>query len=127
MNTIQIFKVDQKDKAILILLSLGEFRKVIELLHSLRCNDRAALLIQACQQLRIDIKKNCDAEENRSNDADALIEGLKEDVFLEYSRMLLNYGMIPACSYFCQFAGSKGADMLNEINKLTKKSEIKKH
>uniref|UniRef100_A0A6I8Q846 WD repeat-containing protein 11 n=1 Tax=Xenopus tropicalis TaxID=8364 RepID=A0A6I8Q846_XENTR len=42
--------INQKYKAILVLLSLGSFRKVIEMLHTMRCFDRAALFSDACLQ-----------------------------------------------------------------------------
>ncbi|KAM7409083.1 hypothetical protein PAMA_002674 [Pampus argenteus] len=41
-------QVNQKSKAILVLLSLGCFYKVGEMLHSMRYFDRAALFIEAC-------------------------------------------------------------------------------
>ncbi|KAK3553820.1 hypothetical protein QTP70_012214 [Hemibagrus guttatus] len=41
-------QVNQKSKAILVLLSLGCFQKVGEMLHSMRYFDRAALFIEAC-------------------------------------------------------------------------------
>uniref|UniRef100_A0A7N8X655 WD repeat-containing protein 11 n=1 Tax=Mastacembelus armatus TaxID=205130 RepID=A0A7N8X655_9TELE len=41
-------QVNQKSKAILVLLSLGCFHKVGEMLHSMRQFDRAALFIEAC-------------------------------------------------------------------------------
>ncbi|GAB0191962.1 WD repeat-containing protein 11 [Grus japonensis] len=41
-------QVNQKSKAILVLLSLGCFTKVAEMLHSMRYFDRAALFVEAC-------------------------------------------------------------------------------
>uniref|UniRef100_A0A4W3H4F0 WD repeat-containing protein 11 n=1 Tax=Callorhinchus milii TaxID=7868 RepID=A0A4W3H4F0_CALMI len=41
-------QVNQKSKAILVFLSLGCFRKVAEMLHSMRYFDRAALFLEAC-------------------------------------------------------------------------------
>ncbi|MEQ2159133.1 hypothetical protein GOODEAATRI_019419 [Goodea atripinnis] len=41
-------QVNQKSKAIMVLLSLGCFYKVGEMLHSMRYFDRAALFIEAC-------------------------------------------------------------------------------
>uniref|UniRef100_A0A8C9L808 WD repeat-containing protein 11 n=1 Tax=Pavo cristatus TaxID=9049 RepID=A0A8C9L808_PAVCR len=41
-------QINQKSKAILVLLSLGCFTKVAEMLHSMRYFDRAALFVEAC-------------------------------------------------------------------------------
>ena len=39
-----------QSKALLVLLSLGQFHKVVEMLYSMRCFDRAACFIEACMQ-----------------------------------------------------------------------------
>ncbi|XP_037759291.1 WD repeat-containing protein 11 isoform X3 [Chelonia mydas] len=41
-------QVNQKSKAILVLLSLGSFTRVAEMLHSMRYFDRAALFVEVC-------------------------------------------------------------------------------
>ncbi|CAI5774956.1 repeat-containing 11 [Podarcis lilfordi] len=41
-------QINQKSKAILVLLSLGCFMRVAEMLHSMRYFDRAALFVEAC-------------------------------------------------------------------------------
>ncbi|KAL7990561.1 hypothetical protein Chor_013991 [Crotalus horridus] len=41
-------QINQKSKAILVLLSLGCFMRVAEMLHSMRHFDRAALFLEAC-------------------------------------------------------------------------------
>ncbi|CAM4707610.1 unnamed protein product, partial [Lepidochelys kempii] len=41
-------QVNQKSKAILVLLSLGCFTRVAEMLHSMRYFDRAALFVEVC-------------------------------------------------------------------------------
>ncbi|KAK1333326.1 hypothetical protein QTO34_005709 [Cnephaeus nilssonii] len=43
-------QVNQKSKALLVLLSLGCFSSVAEMLHSMRYFDRAALFVEACLQ-----------------------------------------------------------------------------
>lgn len=118
-------QVDQKDKAILILLFLGQFRRAVELLHSQRCFDRAALFILACQQFDVDVTNGNYNESCSDHNTNASsFDDLKELVFLEYSRVLLNYGLIPSCEYYCQFAGSKGADMLAEITRVKRKPDL---
>ena len=39
-----------QSKAVLVMLSLGQFTRVIEMLYSMRYFDRAALFIEACQE-----------------------------------------------------------------------------
>jgi len=97
-------QINQKDKAILILLSLGQFLKVIELLYGLRHFDRAALFIEAFREFNL-----LDVPE------DSPAATLIQMVFLEYARFLLNLGMREACDYYCRQAGSKGKQLLAEI------------
>ena len=39
--------------AVLVLLSVGQFVRVVELLHQMRHFDRAALFVEACQQFQL--------------------------------------------------------------------------
>ena len=96
-------QINHKDKAILILLSLGQFVKVIELLYGLRHFDRAALFIEACREFRL-----IDVEEPS-------VAPLVQTVFLEYGRFLLNLGIKDACEYYCKMSGDKGKVLLAEI------------
>lgn len=95
-------QVDQKNKAMLVLLSLGQFTRVVELLYSQRYFDRAALFIEACREFGL---------LNVSDD----IRGLVESVFLEYARFLLSLGLTKASEYYCRQAGQKGQALLSEL------------
>ncbi|XP_075072416.1 WD repeat-containing protein 11 [Mixophyes fleayi] len=94
--------INQKYKAILVLLSLGCFRKVIEMLHSMRCFDRAALFLEACLQ--------CSAIE-MSDETNKLLS----TVFADYARSLRAIGFTQGALRFCQKAGDAGSELLSEL------------
>ncbi|KAK7110591.1 WD repeat-containing protein 11-like [Littorina saxatilis] len=95
-------QVNQKSKALLVLLSLGHFHKVVEMLYSMRCFDRAACFIEACLEF--------EALE-KTEETDPLFEA----VFLEYARFLINLGHGKAASHYCSLAGDKGAQLYKEV------------
>ncbi|KAK7498382.1 hypothetical protein BaRGS_00010336, partial [Batillaria attramentaria] len=95
-------QVNQKSKALLVLLSLGQFHKVVEMLYSMRCFDRAACFIEACLEFEALAK----TEETAP---------LFEAVFLEYARYLINLGHGKAASHYCSLAGDKGAQLYKEV------------
>ncbi|XP_014675037.1 PREDICTED: WD repeat-containing protein 11-like [Priapulus caudatus] len=95
--------VNLKSKAVLILLSLGQFNKVIEMLYSMRQFRRAALFIEACLEFEV---------LNISSDNDALIEA----VYLEYGRYLSNLGNKTAAVHYCGKAGDKGQQLRKELD-----------
>lgn len=95
-------QVNQKSKAVLVLLSLGQFHKVVEMLYSMRCFDRAACFIEACLEFGALTK----TEETGP---------LFEAVFLEYARYLINLGHGKAASHYCTLAGDKGAQLYKEV------------
>ena len=96
-------QVDQKDKAMLVLLSLGHFERVLELLYSQRHFDRAMLFVESCREFGFQLEKT---DESRV---------LVESIFLEYARFLLNLGLTKASEYYCRQAGQRGQSMLTEI------------
>ncbi|XP_069609757.1 WD repeat-containing protein 11 isoform X3 [Ranitomeya imitator] len=103
--------INQKYKAILVLLSLGCFRKVIEMLHSMRCFDRAALFLEAClQNSAIEI----------SDETNKLISA----VFADYARTLRSIGFTQGALHFALKAGDGGAELVSELH--SNKSEDKK-
>uniref|UniRef100_A0A3Q2PQI0 WD repeat-containing protein 11 n=1 Tax=Fundulus heteroclitus TaxID=8078 RepID=A0A3Q2PQI0_FUNHE len=85
-------QVNQKSKAILVLLSLGCFYKVAEMLHSMRYFDRAALFIEAC-----------------------LKSGVMEAAFLEYARLLRSLGLREGAALWASRAGSAGEQLMEEL------------
>ncbi|XP_078587664.1 WD repeat-containing protein 11-like isoform X3 [Branchiostoma floridae x Branchiostoma japonicum] len=94
--------VNYKSKAILVLLSLGHFLKVLELLYSMRHFDRAALFAEACLEFGVLILN----EETSS---------LIEAIFLEYARYLHNLGNLTAMEHYCHKAGGKGQQLLRDV------------
>uniref|UniRef100_A0A7M4EW33 WD repeat domain 11 n=1 Tax=Crocodylus porosus TaxID=8502 RepID=A0A7M4EW33_CROPO len=95
-------QVNQKSKAILVLLSLGCFTRVAEMLHSMRYFDRAALFVEAC--LRYDaIEVN--------EDTNKLIHA----IFADYARSLKTLGFKHGSIQFASKAGAAGKDLLNEL------------
>ncbi|XP_025096054.1 WD repeat-containing protein 11-like [Pomacea canaliculata] len=95
-------QVNQKSKALLVMLSLGQFHKVVEMLYSMRCFDRAACFIEACIEFGVLAK---------TNDTGPLFEA----VFLEYARYLINLGHGKGASHYCSQAGEKGSQLHQEV------------
>uniref|UniRef100_A0A671XA74 WD repeat domain 11 n=1 Tax=Sparus aurata TaxID=8175 RepID=A0A671XA74_SPAAU len=85
-------QVNHKSKAILVLLSLGCFYKVGEMLHGMRQFDRAALFIEAC-----------------------LKYGVMEAAFLEYARLLRSLGLREGAALWASRAGSAGEQLMEEL------------
>ncbi|XP_053163525.1 WD repeat-containing protein 11 isoform X2 [Hemicordylus capensis] len=98
-------QINQKSKAILVLLSLGCFLRVAEMLHSMRYFDRAALFIEACLKYGT-IEVNEDAKK------------LIHAVFADYARNLKTLGFIQAAASFASKAGEAGKDLLHELEQL---------
>ncbi|XP_061491807.1 WD repeat-containing protein 11 isoform X4 [Rhineura floridana] len=98
-------QINQKSKAILVLLSLGCFMRVAEMLHSMRYFDRAALFVEACLNYGT-IEVNEDAKK------------LIHAVFADYARSLKTLGFKQAATLFASKAGSAGKDLLNELEQL---------
>ncbi|ESO13031.1 hypothetical protein HELRODRAFT_63831 [Helobdella robusta] len=113
-------QVDQKDRAVLVLLSLGLFERSVELMYSQRYFDRAALFLEACEEFDIKLtysdKQTASQAANSKEPSDHMT--ISQMIFLEYARILLNLGLISACEYYCRKAGCKGEEMLVEINQL---------
>ncbi|XP_054839038.1 WD repeat-containing protein 11 [Eublepharis macularius] len=98
-------QINQKSKAILVLLSLGCFIRVTEMLHSMRYFDRAALFVEACLKYGT-IEVNEDAKK------------LIHAVFADYARNLKTLGFLQAATLFASKAGAAGRDLLNELQQL---------
>nr|XP_060624527.1 WD repeat-containing protein 11 isoform X2 [Anolis sagrei ordinatus] len=98
-------QINQKSKAILVLLSLGCFMRVAEMLHSMRYFDRAALFLEACLKYGA-IEVNEDAKK------------LIHAVFADYARNLKTLGFTQAAALFASKAGPAGKDLLDELEQL---------
>ncbi|KAK9541820.1 hypothetical protein VZT92_001838 [Zoarces viviparus] len=95
-------QVNQKSKAILVLLSLGCFYKVAEMLHNTRHFDRAALFIEACLQHGV-------MEANDSSNK------LIKAAFLEYARLLRSLSLREGAALWASRAGSAGEQLMEEL------------
>lgn len=95
-------QVNQKSKSILVLLSLGCFYKVGEMLHSMRQFDRAALFIEACLKYGV-------MEANDSSNK------LIEAAFLDYARLLRTLGLREGAALWASRAGTAGEALMEEL------------
>lgn len=95
-------QVNQKSKAILVLLSLGCFYKVGEMLHSMRQFDRAALFIEACLKYGV---------MEASDSSNKLIEA----AFVDYARLLRTLGLREGAALWASRAGSAGEQLMEEL------------
>ena len=86
----------------LVMLSLGQFYKVLEMLYGMRQFNRAACFIEAAVEFRV---------LEKTTETGTLIEA----VFLEYARILMNLGHKKAAEYYCRQAGGKGKQLLKEV------------
>lgn len=95
-------QVNHKSKAILVLLSLGCFYKVGEMLHSMRQFDRTALFIEACLKYGV-------MEANDSSNK------LIEAAFLDYARLLRTLGLREGAALWASRAGAAGEQLMEEL------------
>uniref|UniRef100_A0A673MEK5 WD repeat-containing protein 11 n=1 Tax=Sinocyclocheilus rhinocerous TaxID=307959 RepID=A0A673MEK5_9TELE len=93
-------QVNQKSKAILVLLSLGCFHKVGEMLHSMRYFDRAALFLEACLKYG-----------GLTEDAECLIGA----AFVDYAKLLRSIGLQQGAVLWASRAGETGKELLDEL------------
>uniref|UniRef100_A0A3B4AD73 WDR11 TPR domain-containing protein n=1 Tax=Periophthalmus magnuspinnatus TaxID=409849 RepID=A0A3B4AD73_9GOBI len=98
-------QVNQKSKAILVLLSLGCFYRVGEMLHSMRQFDRAALFIEACLKYGV--------MESLTFVAHKLIEA----AFLDYARLLRTLGLREGAALWASRAGTAGEALMEELQR----------
>ncbi|XP_067277435.1 WD repeat-containing protein 11 isoform X1 [Pseudorasbora parva] len=96
-------QVNQKSKAILVLLSLGCFQKVGEMLHSMRYFDRAALFLEACLKYGV---------MERNDDVNKLIGS----AFVDYAKLLRSIGLKQGAVLWASQAGERGKSLLDELS-----------
>uniref|UniRef100_A0A673MRV4 WDR11 TPR domain-containing protein n=1 Tax=Sinocyclocheilus rhinocerous TaxID=307959 RepID=A0A673MRV4_9TELE len=96
-------QVNQKSKAILVLLSLGCFHKVGEMLHSMRYFDRAALFIEACLKYGSSLTT---ASPHKFIGA----------AFVDYAKMLRSIGLKQGAVLWASRAGEAGKELLDELS-----------
>lgn len=95
-------QVNHKSKAILVLLSLGCFLKVGEMLHSMRYFDRAALFIEACLKYGV----------MEANDSTNKLIGA---AFVDYAKLLRSWGLREGAALWASRAGGAGEQLLEEL------------
>ncbi|XP_067092514.1 WD repeat-containing protein 11 [Osmerus mordax] len=95
-------QVNHKSKAVLVLLSLGCFHKVGEMLHSMRYFDRAALFIEACLKYGV----------MEANDSTNKLIGA---AFVDYARLLRSWGLREGAALWASRAGGAGEQVLEEL------------
>lgn len=95
-------QVNQKSKALLVMLSLGQFSKVLEMLYGMRQFNRAACFTAALEEFGL---------LDQSPDNVSLVEA----VYLEYARLLANLGLRAPAEFYCQKAGDKGRQFKEEV------------
>ncbi|XP_072335440.1 WD repeat-containing protein 11 [Scyliorhinus torazame] len=95
-------QVNQKSKAILILLSLGCFNKVAEMLYSMRYFDRAALFLEASINYGV-------VEVNEST------KKFYNAVYADYARYLKMLNLQEGAILFATKAGDAGAELLKDL------------
>ncbi|NXU90324.1 WDR11 protein, partial [Xiphorhynchus elegans] len=98
-------QVNQKSKAILVLLSLGCFTKVAEMLHSMRYFDRAALFVEACLKYGA----------FEVNDDTNILFWEILSLHLDYARSLKLLGFKQGAVLFASKAGEAGKELLTEL------------
>ncbi|XP_041124684.1 WD repeat-containing protein 11 isoform X2 [Polyodon spathula] len=98
-------QINQKSKAILVLLSLGCFLKVVEILHSMRYFDRTALFVEVCLKHGV-----IEVNDNTNK--------LISSVFADYARTLKALGLKQGAVLFASKAGAGGTDLLNELTEI---------
>ena len=116
--------VNQRLKALLVLLSIGHFQRVIETLHNMRYITHAALFAEACLQYGV-------LQTNQSQTSilihisyiisyhgyctlTMLLAILLETVYGDYARYLHSIGFSRAMRHYCTIAGPTGAKLLDQ-------------
>lgn len=94
--------VNQRVKALLILLSIGHFQRVIETLHNMRYITHAALFAEACLQYGI----------LQTDQSQTTV--LLETVYGDYARYLHSIGFSRAMRHYCSVAGPTGTKLLDQ-------------
>lgn len=103
-----LIQLNQKGKAVLALLSVGQYMRCLQALHAARMVERAALFLDAC------IEYGLLPEEPSI---------LCQNVCLDYARYLHSIGNKRASLHFCSLAGELAADLRKEVEMLLDEEE----
>lgn len=113
--------INQRLKALLVLLSIGHFQRVIETLHNMRYITHAALFAEACLQYGI-----LQTDQSQTSILVYIISYygyctltvtlaiLLEMVYGEYARYLHSIGFSRAMRHYCSIAGPTGSKLLDQ-------------
>ncbi|KAK8771560.1 hypothetical protein V5799_025192 [Amblyomma americanum] len=102
-----LIQLNQKGKAVLALLSVGQYTRCLQTLHTARMVERAALFLDACMEHGL-------LHEPSS---------LSQNVWLDYARYLHSIGNKRASLHFCCLAGELAADLRKEVKMLLDEEE----
>jgi len=94
---------DQRMKAVNILLTLGEFDEVLQLLHSANSSDTAALFSQALQEQHIELNSSVIEQEQ-----------LQKFINAEYGLFLNRIGNKTAAEFYFKRAGKGNSEEVGE-------------
>ncbi|CAN7990277.1 unnamed protein product [Ixodes hexagonus] len=97
----------QKGKALLALLSIGQFTRCLEVLHTSRMVERAALLLDACVEWGLLPSGDLGPQ-----------QALATSIWLDYARYLHSLGNRTASLHYCQLAGEAANDLCKELEML---------
>ncbi|XP_077868471.1 WD repeat-containing protein 11 [Saccoglossus kowalevskii] len=95
-------EVNQKSKAVLVMISLGLFHKALELLYSMHYFDRAALFADSCAEFGL----LPETEETKK---------LVSAIYLEYAHILSSIGNRKAAAHYCNKSAEKGEHLQQEL------------
>lgn len=90
-----LWSSNEKNKAVVLMLSLGQYTTVLLMLRELKQYDKAALFLQTCLKNKL---------LEKTQETGPFIE----QCFLEFTKLLTVSGYQKAVDYYCDFAGQKG-------------------
>uniref|UniRef100_A0A131Z532 WD repeat-containing protein 11 n=1 Tax=Rhipicephalus appendiculatus TaxID=34631 RepID=A0A131Z532_RHIAP len=103
-----LIQLNQKGKAVLVLLTVGQYARCLQALHAARMVERAALFLDAC------LEHGALPQEHSS---------LFQTVWLDYARYLHSLGNKRASLHYCSLVGEAAADLRREVEMLLDEEE----
>ncbi|XP_047128065.1 WD repeat-containing protein 11 isoform X1 [Hydra vulgaris] len=95
--------VNCKNKAILVLISVGKFVRALELMFSVGRIDRALLFLEACFEFEL------------LSEDDEVNSTFFENIYLDYARLQIKLKNYASGKFYCLKAGGRGKKLLEEI------------
>lgn len=103
-----LIQQNQKGKAVLVLLSVGQYARCLQTLHAARMVERAALFLDACLEHGLLPREH---------------SSLFQNVWLDYARYLHSLGNKRASLHYCSLAGEAATDLRKEVEMLLDEEE----